>query len=281
MNFFSARHLMLPAAQRAAGRLDLAFSAAGGGTRIKTFYQQGCLKARLPRPAEAETCEAVTLNISGGVAGGDALETAISLDDGARVCVSSQAAERIYLALDADPATIATRINLGAGARLDYLPQETILFDGFALRRTLEIDLAADASFLGVESLVFGRQAMGERVTTGFLRDCITLRRDGVLVLRDMTRLDGDIEAVLARKAVAGGRIAMAALIYAAPDAPACLDDVRSMLAAQKCPAGASVLDGVLRARIVAPSASALRTCLIAALKICRNGRPLPRTWQT
>jgi urease accessory protein len=275
MNFMAARHLMLPAAQRATGRLDLAFGRVGGGTRIKTFYQQGCLKARLPRSAEAETCEAVTLNISGGVAGGDALETAISLDDGARVGVSSQAAERIYLALDDTPATIATRINLGAGARLDYLPQETILFDGFALRRTLDIDIAADASFLGVESLVFGRQAMGERVTTGFLRDGITLRRDGVLLLRDMTRLDGDIEAVLGRKAVADGRMATALLIYAAPDAPERLDDVRTMLA------GATVLDGLLRARIVAPSASALRTCVIAALKICRSGRPLPRTWQT
>jgi urease accessory protein len=272
---------MLPAAQRATGRLDLAFGRVAGGTRIKNFYQQGCLKARLPRSAEAETCEAVTLNISGGVAGGDALGTAINLDDGARVCVSSQAAERIYLALDDTPSTIATRINLGAGARLDYLPQETILFDGFALRRTLDIDIAADASFLGVESLVFGRQAMGERVTTGFLRDGITLRRDGVLLLRDMTRLDGDIEAVLGRKAVADGRMATALLIYAAPDAPERLDDVRAVLAAQNCPAGATVLDGVLRARIVAPSASALRTCVIAALKICRSGRPLPRTWQS
>jgi urease accessory protein len=261
--------------------LDLAFGADGGSTRIKKFYQQGCLKARLPRPAEAETCEAVTLNISGGVAGGDALETAISLDPGANVCISSQAAERIYQALDEQPATIVTRINLGAGARLNYLPQETILFDGFALRRSLDIDIAADAGFLGVESLVFGRQAMGEIVTAGFLRDSITLRRDGVLVLRDMTRLDGDIAAILAREAVAGGRMAMAALIYAAPDAAACLDELRSMLAAQNCVAGATVLDGVLRVRILAPTASSLRTCLIAALKICRGGRPLPRTWQT
>ncbi|OYV33627.1 MAG: hypothetical protein B7Z81_11115, partial [Acidocella sp. 20-61-6] len=196
MNFVSAKRSGLVAAQRAKGLLDLRFRRAAGRTRVLGFYQEGCLKARLPRALGTEICDAVTMNISGGIAGGDVLETRIALEPGARVCVAGQAAERVYRALEA-PARVASYLDVGAGAALEYLPQETILFDGFGLERTLEIELAGDARYLGVESLVFGRKAMGEVVSAGFLRDRIVLRREGRLVLQDMTRLEGDIAAQL------------------------------------------------------------------------------------
>jgi urease accessory protein len=263
------RQIERPAAQRASGVLALAFKRSQGTTRISTFYQQGCLKARLPRPQVAEICEAVTVNISGGIAGGDALTTSIDLGAGSAVVIASQAAERVYRALNGDTAGIATRISLGAGAMLDYLPQETILFDGFALERSLDIDLAWDAKYLGFESIVFGRLAMGEMVRSGWLRDRILLRRDGVLTLQDMTRLDGDIAGILGRRAVAGGGMAMANVIYAAPDAETLLPHV-----------GASVMDSILRSRILAPDAASLRNCVMTVLKLCRQGRALPRVWQ-
>jgi urease accessory protein len=277
MNFMPARLIDTPA-QRAVGRLDLAFRRYGAATRVEKFYQQGCLKARMPSPADLETLEAVTLNISGGIAGGDALSTEIALAEGARVVIATQAAERIYRALG-PAARIATGIRLGAGARLDYLPQETIFFDGFALERSLEIDLTADARFLGVESFVFGRQAMGETVQDGHLRDRITLRRDRKLLFQDMTRLDGDIAAQLARKAVADGAMAAASLIYAAPGAADALPALRAALAGAN--AGASALGAeMIFARILAPSAISLRHAVIAACAACRGGRPLPRVWQ-
>jgi urease accessory protein len=280
MNFMPARLAEIPA-QRAVGRLNLTFRQdLAGPTRIETFYQQGCLKARLPRPVEAGVREAVTMNISGGVAGGDVLHTAITLAAGARVCVASAAAERVYRALNpAAPSQITTSITLGAGARLDYLPQETILFDGFALQRSLDISLAPDAEFLGVESLVFGRQAMGETLQTGWLRDNIRLYRGGALLFQDMTRLDGNVTEILRGRAIAAGNCAMASIIYAATDAAARLHQVRDAL--QSHLAGATVMDGVLRARILAPSAILLRRCVAAVLKLCRNGRPLPRVWQS
>ena len=95
--------------------------------------------------------EAITINISGGIASGDSLATDIEIGAGAAVSITSQAAERIYRALDFLPARLQTTITLGAGAMLDYLPQETILFDGFALDRSLDIELAEDADFLGVK----------------------------------------------------------------------------------------------------------------------------------
>ncbi len=283
MNFMPVRQYDIPIAQRARGRLALAFrhDAAAARTRIEKFYQEGCLKARLPHPAMPEIAEAITINISGGIAGGDSLASEIDIGPRAAVAITSQAAERVYRALDLLPARLQTTINLGAGASLDYLPQECILFDGFALDRSLDVDLAGDADFLGVESIVFGRQAMGEAVHFGHLNDRITLRRNGVLLLQDMTRLHGDVAAQLARKAVAAGNIGMANILYAGPDLPARLQGIRAALADVPGEAGASAFDGVILTRILAPSAAALRAVVVSVLRTCRDTRPLPRSWQS
>ena len=258
-------------AQRARGQLDLAFQHDGTQTRLTRFYQQGCLKARLPRGPGVEV---VALNISGGIAGGDELETALELTPGAQATFTTQAAERVYRALDA-PARVRTSLRVGAGATLAYLPQETILFDRFSLDRALEIDLAADAQFLGVESLVFGRLAMGESVTAGYLRDRIALRRDGRLLWQDMTRLDGDIARQLDRPGVAAGARAVATLFAVGLNNR--LDALRAALAGSH--AGASVMEDALLARILAPNAATLRKIMVQALAALRPG-PLPRVWQ-
>jgi len=277
MNFMPARHAEALRPQRAEGALALRFKRTGATTRIETFFQQGCLKTRLPRPVNAAICEAITMNISGGIAGGDSLFTSITLGTGARAIVSTQAAERLYRAL-AEPARITTRITLQEGTALDYLPQETILFDGFGLNRSLDIALAEDASFLGLESLVFGRLAMGEAVQTGHLRDRITLRRGGKLVLQDMTRLDGDINAALQRQAVAAGATAVATIIAAGPGAVEKLTRLREALG--DAHAGASAFEGLILARILAPNAASLRQTILRALAVLQNGRALPKTWQ-
>ncbi len=259
------------AAQRAQGRLDLVLRAHGPHTRLWRFYQQGCLKARLPR---GPGCELVALNISGGIAGGDALETALELEQGANAVFTTQAAERIYRAL-AEPARVTTRLRVGQGARLAYLPQETILFDGFSLCRTLDIDLAETSEFLGVESLVFGRLAMGEQLRAGRLDDRITLRRGGGLLWQDITRLQGDIAAQLDRPGVAGGARAVASIF--AVGFGARLTALREALAGAQ--AGASCFEDVLLARILAPDAATLRRVMVKALCALRGGE-LPRVWQ-
>ena len=281
MNFMPLRQTGLEAAQRAKGRLALAFRRRETRTGIQTFYQEGCLKTRLPRPQNPEICEAVTMNISGGVAGGDSLATTVELHPDARLSLASQAAERVYRAL-AEPACIATKITVHANAHMEYLPQETILFDGFSLRRSLEIELDESAGFLGVESLVFGRLAMGERVTTGTLRDSITLIRGGKRILQYITRLNGDVAAQLHRKAVGNGATAMATLILATPTAPEKLAALRSALTGLPAgaQAGASSFDGILTSRILAPDGFSLRKILRAALAAIREEQPLPRVWQ-
>jgi urease accessory protein len=265
--------------QRGLGQIALGFRVVEGVTRIERFFQAGCLKARLPR-AHGAGAEAVLMNISGGIAGGDALNTEITLGPGAAACVAGQAAERVYRALGGVPARVATRIAVGPGAALDYLPQETILFDGFALARSLDVELAADARYLGVESLVFGRQAMGEQLRAGWLRDRIALRRGGKPVLTDMTRLEGDIAAQLGRPALGGGAVAMASIMFAAPEAKEFLAPARAVLAESGCDAGASLVDGVLVARLLAPTSQTLRRAVVKFLVLCRNGRAMPGVWQ-
>jgi urease accessory protein len=277
MNFIPARETLAPAPQRARGRLALSFGPQGSATKIENFYQEGCLKARLPRPVTAGTCDAILMNISGGIAGGDNLKTQITLKPRAQAAIATATAERIYRALG-PPAQIHTQITVAEHATLAYLPQETILFDGFALNRSLTINLAASATYLGVESLIFGRQAMSEAITQGSLRDRITLNCRGKLTYQDQTRLNGDISAQLQRTVVASGAIAMASLIYAAADAPAKLDPIRAALA--EAHAGATLMDGILIARLLAPDAVTLRNYITAALHICQGGRALPRVWQ-
>ena len=265
--------------QRARGELRLTFKRRGEQTVLDSLRQDGCLKARFPRVEPGRFAEAVTLNSAGGVAGGDRLTVTIGAGPGTAGVVASQAAERMYRALPGAVAEVATRLEVAEGAVLEWLPQETILFDGCALRRTLDVAVAPGAVFLGVESLVFGRAAMGEEVRTARLLDRVTLRVGGRLVLQDAVRFDGAVAPVLARRAAAGGGRAVATIWRAGPGAEAMLEAVRTELLVPGVEAGASVVEGVLVARVVAETGASLRKSVVAGLNILRGGRTLPRVW--
>lgn len=268
----AARH------QRATGELHVSVRRHGAATVLAGLRQSGCLKARFPRGEPGGWLECVTLNLSGGVAGGDRAESAFTIGEGARASIAGQAAERFYHALpDAPPARLRTAITVAPGAAAEWLPQQSILFDGCALDRALSVELADDAWFIGVESLVFGRAAMGETVEAGRLRDLIRIRRGGKLLLHDAAPLRGPIAAQLARPAVAGGARAVATVFHVGPDAEAALDRVRAAL--QPVEAGVSAWGGLLLARILAPDGAALHAAIVAALQPIRGARPLPRVW--
>jgi urease accessory protein len=152
------------AMQRAVGHLRVAFKRRGAETVLDTLYQQGCLKARFPRVDPGAWPVAVTLNTSGGVAGGDRLDVALDLAAETRMTVTAQAAERFYRVIPGTgPSVVRTRIAVGDGAAMEWLPQETILFDRCALDRVLDVDLAPASHFLGVEMLMFGRSRSDPR----------------------------------------------------------------------------------------------------------------------
>lgn len=262
--------------QRARGELVVTLKQRDGATVLDDLRQDGCLKARFPRPVD--WMEIIVLNSSGGVAGGDTLTSQLRVQSGGHATFASQAAERFYRALPGDaPAHLRTRIAVDPGASAEWLPQESILFDRCALNRVLEIDLAEDAWFLGVEMLVFGRAAMGETVRAARLRDTIRIRRGGRLLLHDAIRLDGAVADALFRPAIAKGNAAVATLIHAAPDAMDRLDAVREALA--PFDAGVSTWDNLLVARVVAEDGAWIRAAIVAGLAVLRAGRALPRVW--
>ena len=220
------------------------------------------------------------MNLSGGVVGGDRLAVQVSLETGARATVSGQAAERFYRAPPGSPPSqVRTTLAVAEGGSLEWLPQESILFDRSSLDRSLDVDLAEDACFLGVESLVFGRAAMGEIVEQVQLRDLIRVSRGGELLLHDAVRLHGSAQEVLARRATGGGMHAFATLALAGPGAGMLLDPVRDALAGTPAEAGASAWNGLLVARLAAPNGAGLRAAVAAALAVLRGGRALPRAW--
>lgn len=269
--------------QRAVGELAVAVKARAGDTAIDTLRQAGCLKARFPKPQTPGWLEPVMLNTGGGVAGGDRLDVRIDAAAGTRLTVAAQAAERFYRALEGDtPSRVRTALTAGAGAVLEWLPQEAILFDRCALDRRLSVDLSGDAVFLGVETLVFGRAAMGETVRRGWLRDLIQIRRDGVLLLHDPILLDGAIADHLARPALGGGASVVATLVQAGGAAEALLAPVRAALEAMAAPGvevGVSAWNGLLVARLLGRDSAAVRRAIVAALGVLRGDRPLPRVW--
>ena len=274
----AAASLYEPRLQRSTGTLHIAYRDRDGTTALADLRQEGCLKARFPRPTG--WTEAVMLNSSGGVAGGDALTLRLDVGTNAKATFSAQAAERFYGARPSDtPSTVHTTITLAPNSAAEWLPQETILFDRCALTRTLEINMAEDASFLGVETLVFGRALMGEIVHTARLRDTIRLRRAGKLLLHDAIRLEGPVAKTLAHPASTNGAIAMATIIHATPTAPARLAALREAWANTQAQAADSTWNGILIGRIVAQDAATLRTTLIAGLAVLRDSRPLPRVW--
>lgn len=265
--------------QRAEGRARLAFKRRGEATALDQLYQQGVLRLRLPRVEPGEPPEAVLLNTAGGLTGGDRVRLDVAWGGGTAAAVSGQAAERVYRALD-DVALVRTQLTLGVGAAGEWLPQETILFDGAALDRELQVRLDGGARFLGVEMLVFGRAAMGEEVKTGRLRDAWRVWRDGRLVFAEALALEGDLARALGRPAAAAGMTAMALLLLAAPDAEARLPALREALESAEGLAAASAWNGLLLARFAAPDGAALRRDLLPALALLRDGRSPPRVWR-
>jgi urease accessory protein len=259
------------AENRAVGGITLAVRASGAVTRRARVREDGPLRVRCPGPISDEL-EAVIVNTGGGVAGGDRLRLDVTVEPGARLVVTTAAAEKVYRTLEA-AATIDVKLSVGAAASLAWMPQEMIVFDRARLKRAIDIDLAADARLLLAEAIVFGRSGMGEAVHDGFLFDRWRLRRGGRLIHAEAMRLDGAVANKLAQSAVAKGGIALATVLIVPGEEAA---GVRALGNRLRGEAGASTWNGLTVVRLCAPDGAALRHDLLAVLAVLR-GAPLPR----
>jgi urease accessory protein len=266
----------LPRLQRTYGAARIRFKSVGGVTRLDRLFQSGAAKIRLPKTASGDPPHAVLINSAGGLTGGDRLSFIAEAAANTRALLTTQACEKVYRSAGGDAQVQAT-LFLGEGARLDWLPQETILFDGARLRRRLEVDLEAGASLLAVEATLFGRAARGEIVGSGLFADRWRVRRQGRLVFADDLRLDWADAALLRRPAVLAGAGAMATILYVAAHPERHLAPLRAIIGAA---GGASAWNGKLLARFTAEGGAALRRVLLPALVELLDGPALPRMWQ-
>jgi len=255
----------MPPPRGAEGRLWMGWRDQGGTTRLSTLEQQTPYRLFRPRVPADEPPLAVLANVSGGIVGGDRLDLCLTLDEGAALTVTGQAAEKVYRA-GGRTARLSTRIALAAGARLDWLPQGTILFDDVRLQRATEIELAPDARLLFGECLVFGRRHMGERLRQGLVDDRLTVSVEGRTLLVDRFRLE-DPPALLADPFGLDGAEAAALAVIQGPEPETLLEAVR---AAQQAAAegmeglrwGATRRGPLLLARWLGRDAAVLRRAL-------------------
>lgn len=250
----------------------------GGGSY--TLYQAGGLRLRFPH-APPDRPEAVLINTAGGVVAGDDLTVEIVLGGAGRLSVTTAAAEKFYgAAAGKPPARMTTRLAVGEGSLLEWLPQESIYFDNCRLQRTLAVRLAGEARFIGVETVLWGRRARGEMPESGEVGELVVVEREGSLLLWEPTRLLPPIAGRLAAPARGGGAAGTAFLLYAAPDAATKLEVLREALSRFPWCRASLPAEGLLAARLLAPQGRELRAAVEAGLAVLRDGRPLPRLWR-
>lgn len=263
---------------RAVGGIRARFAAAGGITALADLAERGGYRLGLPSTF-TDHAEATQVNTGGGVVGGDRLSFELTVGRQADVVYASQSAERIYRSLG-PAAEIDVRLAVEAGGRLDWLPQQTILYSGARLKRRFEIDLVGDSRLLMAEALTFGRVSSGEVPGRGLIHDVWRVRRNDRLVHADALRLDGNIAELLASPAVAGGDRAAGLLLYVAPNADEALDKVRLALDGAGCDHGASARGDVLIVRLLGPDPAGVKAGLARAIETL-SARPIPRAWSS
>ncbi len=266
---------MSAAPPRAIGRVGLSTKRLGERSVLDKFRQSGSFKCLFPRP-DPQGLDAVLLNTAGGVTGGDSFRFSGRAAAGTTLTVTTQACERAYKAKSGALGQVINHLSVASGARINWLPQETILFNGSALDRRLKIEMSSGAEMLMVEPLVFGRAAMGETLTNTRLRDRIEVWCDGVPVFFDAMRFSGDLHAHLSKPHIANGAGAMALVVFSSPRAEGQLHAVRQILPES---AGATLMQSdLLVIRILAETSFALRRSLMPVLRHL-NTDTLPRCW--
>ncbi|WP_163267232.1 urease accessory protein UreD [Chelativorans alearense] len=264
-----------PPMQRSRGAGQLGAKLRSEKTCLDTFYQEGCCKIRLPR-GHGSALEAVLINTSGGLTGGDRVEWEAKAAAGTKLVLTTQACERIYRSTG-DDARVSTALRVGAGAHVDWLPQETILFEASRLDRTLTVNLDEGATFTAVEAVLLGREAMGEAARSARLKDSWRIFRAGRLIHAEATRLTGD-DFERDGLSLLSGHNAFATLLAVTPDAEEKLEALRAMIAPH-AHAAASAIGERLILRILAPSGLMLRRTLAPAIALLSGAGALPRLW--
>jgi urease accessory protein len=239
-----------------------------GRDGVKVLREAGCSKLRLP----PGSTEAILINTSGGLAGGDTIQIDAAVEDNGHLTLTSQAAERVYRTIG-KAADVSISLSAGANSHLLWLPQETIFYQDSALSRRIDVQLADNARFVAVEPMIFGRTEMGEAISSVSISDNWRIWQDGKLIHAETMKLGPTLPT---SPAELSDNRAVATLLLVTHDAARLGDTLRHIVGAT---GGVSAWNGKLIARILARDGYALRKTLIQALCVCVGPQGLPKTW--
>ncbi|MBK7768663.1 MAG: urease accessory protein UreD [Sulfuritalea sp.] len=282
----------LPIAQGWQARLDLRFERRPGrddATVLASCRHFGPLRVQKAlHPEGPGICHAIVLHPPSGIVGGDQLDIAIDVGDGARALLTTPGAGKWYRSAGA---LAAQRLHLRVGARgtAEWLPQETIVYSGAQANIASQVDLAADARFLGWEVLCLGRRACGEDFSRGALRLANRITREGRPLWLERGRIDGGSPLLDSPIGLAGFSVCGTLLATGDID-PSLLADCRGVAAAEAgARLGVTALPGpspIFVARYLGHSSEAARHWFVGLWQHLRPallGIPArtPRIWNT
>ncbi|CAN1563619.1 UreH Urease accessory protein UreH [Rhabdaerophilaceae bacterium] len=266
----------LPHSLRVNAILRLTTRGEGNSTRVIARHEAGALRMRMPRRS-GSACEATIVNVAGGLAGGDRVNIAIDAQSGSELLVSSAAAERIYRSAN-DTTQISISLRADAGAKLVWIPNESILHRGARLKRHIDATFNAKGRFLFADILQLGRSATGEIFDSGDLHESWRFRDEGGLVFAEEMRLG---ESALAHRLSIGGlagHSSLATVLLGGLDAEEHVETLRSALYDEPTVrSGVSAHSGLVFARMMSKSDLALRRVCVRAIRAVSAGLPLPR----
>ncbi|MDQ8022420.1 MAG: urease accessory protein UreD [Moraxellaceae bacterium] len=239
-------------------------------------------------PEGDAVCQVLVLHPPAGIAGGDELELDIAAGAGSHLQLTTPGAGKWYRSIG-PWAHQRIHLTAEAGARLEWLPQETILFDEALAHQRIDISLASSARAMGWDILCIGRQARGERFTRGTLRQGLDLRVDSRLLWTERGSLQGSDALLAADVALAGCTVSGTFWMYAEGLNRALLDSLREEAFAEgqagiTMPAGPD--KGLVVARAIGDKAESLRHYFT---RLWQRARPVvigrealaPRIWST
>lgn len=239
-------------------------------------------------PEGEAVCHTVILHPPGGIAGGDRLAVDVDAGVGTQVLLTTPGATKWYKA-NSRPASQKTDLHAAAEAIVEWLPLETIVFDGADAQSSLTVALAEGARAAGWEMVAFGRGAAGERFSHGRFRQSIEIRRDGALLWAEYGEVAGGGDLLSSPAGYAGRTVSgLFWMCGAAVDEmtlAACREAARAL--PQRMLAGVTCLPGgVLLARCLGDSTEEARRHLVRLWTLLRplyagRAAAAPRLWAT
>lgn len=274
-----------PAAMGWRAELDLGFELRGARTVMVRRRHLGPLRVQKPLYPEGDAiCHAIVLHPPAGIVGGDSLKIDIALAAGSHALLTTPGAGKWYRSAGAR-ASMVQRLTVAAGAICEWLPQESIVFDGAIGGLSTEVDLAKGARFVGAEMLCFGRTGSGERFDRGAFTMHTALRVDGRPVWLERGTIVGNSPLLDSPVGLAGQPVT-GTLLVVGPEVDEAMRDACRAIAPIAGEGAVTLCAGVLVARYLGPGCEPGREWLErlwAGLRPVLTGLPMraPRIWAT